>query len=107
MTKPLSAPETRDEQLPAASSASTGMCTRQRILNIVSIACLVLSLVVGIVVDGATLWGLLPIGIYGALAIFGMDVMVATVVSIASAMLILLPSPTGAADILGESIATR
>jgi len=105
VTKPLSAPEQRDEQLPPAdSSASTGMCTKQRILNTVAIGSLVLSLVLGIVVDGATLWGLLPIGIYGALAIFGMDVMVATVVSVASAMLILLPAPTGAADILGESI---
>ena len=52
---------------------------------------LALSVAAGIVVDGPTQWGLLPIGLYALLALLGMDIMVATVVAIASALLILMP----------------
>ncbi|WP_236733806.1 Na+/H+ antiporter NhaC family protein [Prescottella equi] len=65
---------------------------------------LALSVAAGIVVDGPTQWGLLPIGLYALLALLGMDIMVATVVAIASALLILMPAPAAAANILGESV---
>ncbi|WP_157120614.1 Na+/H+ antiporter NhaC family protein [Nocardia fusca] len=65
---------------------------------------LLLSIVVGVVVDGATMWGLLPIALYAVLALLGMDIMIATVVAIASALLILMPAPTAAAALLGESV---
>jgi predicted histidine transporter YuiF (NhaC family) len=77
---------------------------RHRILNAVAMASLVVSLVIGVTVDGPTMWGLLPLATYAVLALCGMDIVIATVVSVASALLILLPTPAAAGEILGESL---
>ncbi|MBT2274336.1 SLC13 family permease [Rhodococcus qingshengii] len=73
-------------------------------LNSAAAAGLLVSLVTGVVVDGPTLWGLLPIGLYAVLAICGMSIIVATMVSIVSALLILLPAPRDAIHLLGVSV---
>ncbi|MEV1005916.1 Na+/H+ antiporter NhaC family protein [Streptomyces sp. NPDC049881] len=80
---------------------------RRNIRNGTAAAGLLLSAAIGPFVDGATLWGLTPIVLYAALALLGMDIMVATVTAIVSALLILQPSPKGIGDLLGTSLADQ
>lgn len=77
---------------------------RHRILYAAAVAALGVSVVIGVAVDGPTMWGLLPLATYVVLALCGMDLVIATVVSVASALLILLPTPAAAGEILGESL---
>ncbi|EKT82558.1 permease [Rhodococcus opacus M213] len=94
----------KDAQPHDDHDATTIPRRRNHLLNAIALSGLVLSLVAGIMVDGPTLWGLLPIALYAVLALLGMDIMVATVVAIVSAFLILLPAPDAVADVLGESV---
>ena len=64
---------------------------------------LALSAVVGAIVSGDTLWGLLPIVLYAVLSLLGMDLVLATIVSLASGLLIVQSSPGEAGLLLGAS----
>lgn len=77
---------------------------RDRVLPALAGLGLVASLVAGIVAEPPTLWGLLPIVLYAALALLGMTITVATAVAVVSALLVLLPTPGDAAGILGDSL---
>jgi len=104
MTEPQS-DLTGAPQTPSAKVIPTAERTRRHlVLNLGAIAALTMSLGIGIFVDGPTMWGFLPIAAYAILAIAGMDLVVATVVAIISALLILTPTPGAAADLLGESV---
>ncbi|ANY10471.1 permease [Pseudonocardia sp. HH130630-07] len=63
-----------------------------------------MSLVAGILTSPPTLWGLLPIVLYAALALLGMDITVATAVAVVSALLVLAPTPIVAAEMFGSSL---
>jgi H+/gluconate symporter-like permease len=65
---------------------------------------LVLSTVGGIVAEAPTLWGLVPIALYAVLSLLGMDLVVATVVSLIGGVLIARRTPTEFADLLGKSM---
>ncbi|WP_326819725.1 Na+/H+ antiporter NhaC family protein [Streptosporangium sp. NBC_01756] len=65
---------------------------------------LVLSLVVGIVTDGPTVWGLLPVALYAVLSLTGTDLVAVTAVSLVSAVLVALPPVADAAGVLGASV---
>ena len=49
-----------------------------RPVNLVAAVSIVVSLVVGLRVEPSTLWGFLPIALYGILAALGMRILVAT-----------------------------
>lgn len=66
---------------------------------------LVTSLIAGFTADTPTLWGLLPIALYAALCLLGMDIVVATVVSLLAGVLILQPAPLEVSALLGDSLA--
>ncbi|MGU3292706.1 Na+/H+ antiporter NhaC family protein [Williamsia sp. M5A3_1d] len=82
---------------------ATGRRQGARLLPLVAAASLVLSLVIGLTVDGFTLWGFLPIGLYGILAALGMPILKATVVAVGSGLAILLPGPGVALDMAREA----
>jgi hypothetical protein len=77
--------------------------TRVRVVDVLALVSLVVSLVVGVTVDPSTLWGFLPIALYGVLAAMGMPIVRATVVAVASGLLILLPRPTMALGMAREA----
>lgn len=81
---------------------STG---RQRLVNILALLGLLASLVAGFLVDGPTLWGLLPIVLYAALALLGMDINVATLVAVLSGVLVLQPTPLAFGELMGKAVA--
>ncbi|GGF20525.1 permease [Williamsia phyllosphaerae] len=74
-----------------------------RPVNLVAAVSIVVSLVVGLRVEPSTLWGFLPIALYGILAALGMRILVATSVSVLSAALLLLPGPQTVVEIARES----
>lgn len=59
----------------------------------------------GIVSDGPTLWGLLPIVLYAVLCLLGMDILVGTVLSVLSGILIAGIGPVAVGKLLGDSLA--
>lgn len=63
-----------------------------------------MSLVVGVTVEPSTLWGFLPIALYGVLAAMGMPIVRATVISVLSGLLILLPGPAMALDMAHDAV---
>ncbi|WP_433159922.1 Na+/H+ antiporter NhaC family protein [Kribbella sp. CA-247076] len=78
---------------------------RRRLLNALAGAGLVTSIVAGLLTDGPTLWGLLPIVLYAVLCLLGMDIVVGTVVAVLSGVLIAGLSPIKTGTLLGESLA--
>ncbi|SDT17395.1 Na+/H+ antiporter NhaC family protein [Actinopolymorpha singaporensis] len=77
---------------------------RRRICTVIALAGLLASLVVGQVVQAPTLWGLLPILLYAALCLLGLDIVVATVVAVLSGLLIAARPPTEVGELLGTSL---
>ena len=77
--------------------------SRGRLVDVLAVVSLVVSLVVGLTVDPSTLWGFLPIGLYGVLAALGMPIVRATLVAVASGLLILLPGPAMAGEMAREA----
>lgn len=63
------------------------------------------ALFVGFNTSGDTMWGLLPIVLYAILTLLGMDLVLATLISLLSSFLILQSSPTEVGELLGESTA--
>ncbi|MGP4017642.1 Na+/H+ antiporter NhaC family protein [Saccharopolyspora sp. 5N708] len=89
----------------SAVDAPTGRSrARTLITAAAAITGLALSAVVGPFAQAPTLWGLVPIVLYAVLALVGMDILVATVVAVISALLIMLPTPAQIGDLLGESL---
>ncbi|MCI2421753.1 permease [Saccharopolyspora sp. K220] len=88
-SSPVDAGRSRSRALIGTAGAVTGLA---------------LSAVVGPFVQAPTLWGLVPIVLYAVLALVGMDIVVATVIAVISALLIMLPTPAQIGDLLGESL---
>lgn len=76
---------------------------RLRPVDLLAAVSLVVSLVVGLTVTPSTLWGFLPIALYGVLAALGMPIVRATVVAVVSGLLILLPGPSTALDMARDA----
>ncbi|MCF2586928.1 Na+/H+ antiporter NhaC family protein [Brevibacterium sp. UCMA 11752] len=68
---------------------------------------IVLAIVAAFVSDGPTLWGLLPIVLYAVLAILGMDIVVATVVSVVAGLIIGKMGVLEIGTLLGDSLADQ
>lgn len=82
-----------------------GVSTGRRRLNTgIAAAGLLASLLVGILTEPPTLWGLLPIGLYAALTILGMDLVVATSVAFLAGALVVAASPVKVGTLLGEAL---
>ncbi|MGW2287101.1 Na+/H+ antiporter NhaC family protein [Streptomyces phaeochromogenes] len=65
---------------------------------------LVASLIAGIATSPPTLWGLLPVVFFSLLTLLGMDILIATAVSVMSVLLMLLPAPSAIGDMFGASL---
>jgi predicted histidine transporter YuiF (NhaC family) len=78
---------------------------RQRLLTVLAVVGLAASLIGGLLSDGPTLWGLLPIVLYAVLCLLGMDIVIGTVLAIISGVLIAGIGPTAIGELLGESLA--
>ena len=88
---------------PLLGDRRTRPARRTRVHFSIAALSLVVSLIVGVTVEPATLWGFLPIGLYGVLAAIGMPILRATLVSVLSALLILLPAPPAMVEMARES----
>ncbi|MEU6264474.1 Na+/H+ antiporter NhaC family protein [Saccharopolyspora shandongensis] len=89
---------------PGADAPAGRSRVRSLTITCSAIAGLVLSAAVGPFAQAPTLWGLVPIVLYAVLALIGMDIIVATVVAVISALLIMLPTPAAVGELLGESL---
>jgi uncharacterized ion transporter superfamily protein YfcC len=69
------------------------------------LAGLVVSAIAGFTVEGNTLWGLFPIALYAALSIAGVDIVLAKLVGLGSALLLLQSSPAAVGDLMGSATA--
>ncbi|MGY4772220.1 Na+/H+ antiporter NhaC family protein [Kribbella sp. CWNU-51] len=78
---------------------------RRRWLNALAAIGLLASVVAGLLTDGPTLWGLLPIVLYAVLCLLGMDIVVGTVIAVLSGILIAGLSPIETGTLLGKSLA--
>ncbi|WP_218184571.1 Na+/H+ antiporter NhaC family protein [Nigerium massiliense] len=78
---------------------------RARLLNVLALIGLAVSAVAGFLTEPPTLWGLLPIVLYAALALLGMEINVATVVALLSGVLILQPTPVAFGKLMGDGMA--
>jgi predicted histidine transporter YuiF (NhaC family) len=78
---------------------------RRRLVNALAAVGLLVSIVAGLLTDGPTLWGLLPIVLYAVLCLLGMDIVVGTVVAVLSGVLIAGLSPIETGTLLGKSLA--
>lgn len=104
---------TAEDQQSEGSDASSGNAyevtlSRGRTITIWALAAIGigLSIVASFISgDGPTLWGLLPIVLYAVLALLGMDIVIATVVAIASGVIIAGFGPAEIAGVLGDSMA--
>jgi Na+/H+ antiporter NhaC len=82
-------------------SQSRGRTVATGVLAIVG---LVVCAVGGTVAEAPTLWGVVPIVLYAVLCLLGMDLVVATIVSLVGGVLIARRTPTEFAELLGESM---
>ncbi|WP_405067878.1 hypothetical protein OG558_40975 [Kribbella sp. NBC_01510] len=89
-----------------ANAYQTKLATgRRHWLNAIAAIGLLASVVAGLLTDGPTLWGLLPIVLYAVLCLLGMDIVVGTVISVLSGILIVGLSPIETGTLLGKSLA--
>lgn len=77
---------------------------RRRVVNVTALAGIAVSLVAGWFVESPTLWGLLPVLLYAVLCLLGMDIVVATVAALVSAVLLARMAPIEIAELLGDSV---
>ncbi|MHA6627899.1 Na+/H+ antiporter NhaC family protein [Pseudonocardia sichuanensis] len=70
----------------------------------IAVAGLVVCAVAGTVAEAPTLWGILPIAMYAVLCLLGMDLVIATVVSLVGGVLIARQTPAEFGALLGESM---
>lgn len=78
---------------------------RRRTINTIAVLGVAGSVVAGFFGGAPTIWGLLPIVLYAVLALLGMDIVVATLAAIVSAVAIAQLSPLEIGTLLGESLA--
>jgi len=97
-------PERRSEQAGANAFAVNQSGTRRIVAIAVAVAGLVVCAVAGFVADPPTLWGVVPILMYAVLCLLGMDLVVATVVSLIGGVLVAQQTPVEFGDLLGESV---
>ncbi|WP_326692292.1 MULTISPECIES: Na+/H+ antiporter NhaC family protein [unclassified Streptomyces] len=100
----MSEVNTTSGRSPSVSDAPSGRPGLRTVITVVAIAGLLLSAVAAPFAQAPTLWGLVPIVLFCALALLGMDIVVATVVAVISALLLMLPSPAEAGSLLGDSL---
>ena len=80
---------------------------RTRLIWLLAGAGLVMAVVAAFFSDGPTLWGLLPIVLYAILAILGMDIVVATVISVVAGLIIGKMGVLEIGTLLGDSLADQ
>lgn len=78
---------------------------RRRLCTGIALTGLVVSVIAGLLTEPPTLWGLLPVLLYAVLCLLGMDIVLATVAALASALLLLMQTPVAIGELLGESMA--
>ncbi|MEU8875961.1 Na+/H+ antiporter NhaC family protein [Streptomyces javensis] len=88
-------PATAVRRMPAAKAAAP---------YAIAVAGLIAALILGFVIHAPTIWGLLPIGMYAVLSLCGMNLLLATVVSLLAAILLVHRSPTDVGALLGTSL---
>ncbi|GAA2352638.1 Na+/H+ antiporter NhaC family protein [Streptomyces violaceusniger] len=89
------APATPVRRRPAAKAAAP---------YAIAVAGLIGALILGFVVHAPTIWGLLPIIMYAVLSLCGMNLLLATVVSLLAAILLVHRPPTDVGTLLGTSL---
>ncbi|MBO1332836.1 Na+/H+ antiporter NhaC family protein [Streptomyces sp. VRA16 Mangrove soil] len=90
---------------PAAAAAALRSRPLRRTLAPGAVAlALLLSAAVGTTTRAPSVWGLLPIALYAVLALTGLDLVLVTGVALLSAVLVALPSPGRAGDVLAGSV---
>lgn len=96
---------------PATADAGTqpdpGSGRLQVVQACLTATALLLSLVVGISVDGATLWGLLPIAVYAVLILAGIEILLASVAALLSGLLLMQADPLEASTLLGDAMGSE
>jgi H+/gluconate symporter-like permease len=70
----------------------------------IAVVGLVVCAIAGAVADAPTLWGVVPIALYAVLCLLGMDLVIATVVSLVGGVLIARQTPAEFGELLGESM---
>jgi uncharacterized ion transporter superfamily protein YfcC len=80
---------------------------RRRIIAVTAGLGILVSVVASFTVSSPSLWGLLPIVLYAVLCLLGMDIVVATVVTLASGLILLHPAPAEIGTLLGKSLADQ
>ncbi|MFD2674286.1 Na+/H+ antiporter NhaC family protein [Gulosibacter bifidus] len=95
-----------DEETQSSSNAYEQEVSKGRKQIIIGLAITgIVSAIVGaFVTDGPSLWGLLPILLYSALALLGMDIVIATVVAITAGAILGKVGVTDITTLLGESL---
>lgn len=88
-------PVTPTRRMPAAKAAAP---------YAIAAGGLIAALILGFVVQAPTLWGLLPIVLYAVLSLCGMNLLLATVVSLLAAILLAHRPPTDVGTLLGTSL---
>jgi hypothetical protein len=94
-----------DRARPESAAAVKLSAAKQRTVWAVAVLGMATALVAGFGADTPTLWGLLPIVLYAALCLMGMDMIVATLVALIAGALVLQPTPVEASILLGDSLA--
>jgi hypothetical protein len=70
----------------------------------IAVVGLIVCAIAGATADAPTLWGVLPIAMYAVLCLLGMDLVIATVVSLVGGVLIARQTPAEFGALLGESM---
>jgi H+/gluconate symporter-like permease len=77
---------------------------RRIVTTAIAVVGLVVCAVAGFGAEAPTLWGVLPIAMYAVLCLLGMDLVIATVVSLLGGVLIARQTPAEFGSLLGESM---
>ena len=101
--RPTEAGDTAEAGETAGAHGTDGSKRSSTLSRVISVVGLLVAAVAGFTVSGYTLWGLLPIALYAVLSISGMDIVLAKIVSLASALLILQSTPIEAGELMGTS----
>ena len=96
---------TSTDRVDSVNAYAVGLSRRrQRVVNAVAVVGLIACGIAGFGADAPTLWGLAPIVMYAVLCLAGMDLVVATVVSLLGGLLVAQSSPVEVGELLGESL---
>ena len=97
-----------DGRSDSAIAYASGQSPRHRaVVNGLALVGLLICAAAGFGAGSPTLWGLAPIVMYAVLCLAGMDLVVATVVSLLGGVLIAQQSPVEVGELLGESLASE